>query len=61
MSVWSVIGIRLILRDATLIEERRSSALGALTSEDERQQLLAEAVTVEERIAQPTVRPCIGP
>ena len=48
MSVWSIIRVGLELRNATLVVKRRSAALSALPSEDERQQLLPEAVTVKE-------------
>ena len=48
MGVWSIVGVRRKLRDAALVVKRRGSALSALTSEDERQQLLAEAMAIEE-------------
>ena len=48
MGVWSIVRVRCKLRNATFVVKRRGSALSALTSEDERQQLLAEAMAVEE-------------
>ena len=48
MRLWSVISIRRVLRDTTLVELRWCATFGALTGEGERQQLLAQTVPIEQ-------------